>query len=232
MSLKTLTKILLISLTFQQSLKDPYKAKITKMVALSIKIGDKYLEKPIILGLFGDETPKTVENFYQMCTKPNLETNGLKLSYLYSTFHRIVPYFMIQGGDITRGNGEGGWSIYGSEFKDENFNVAHDVGTLSMANSGKDSNNSQFFISTEKVDKLNGRYVVFGIVVENMDVVYLVEGEGNEDGSVKQEVMIYDCYDPTLVPEKNEDGKEEDDEEQEGQGDVIVNEEIKEDDEM
>lgn len=211
---KLILILLTIHLTLSQtpktrSLKDPYKAKITKMVALSIKIGPNYLQKPIILGLFGNNTPKTVQNFYKMCTNPNLTKSGLKLSYLFSTFHRVVPYFMIQGGDITRGNGEGGWSIYGSSFKDENFDVYHDVGTLSMANSGKDSNNSQFFISTEKIESLNGRYVVFGIVVEGMDVVYLIEGKETGEGGVpKERVVIVDCYDPT-VGGKGESGAEE-----------------------
>jgi cyclophilin family peptidyl-prolyl cis-trans isomerase len=142
----------------------------------------------VVIELFNDVVPRTVENFLGLCKKKRGE------GYLGCSVHRIIPGFMLQTGDYERGDGSGGSSIYGRYFEDENFQLKHDrPGLLSMANSGDNTNGSQFFITFDPQPHLDGKHVVFGEVIEGLEILREIEEQGSEQGIPKEQIRIVEC---------------------------------------
>ncbi|MCX0242889.1 peptidylprolyl isomerase [Streptomyces drozdowiczii] len=161
---------------------------MTSQVYFDITINDAPAGR-IVFNLFDEIVPKTAENFRQLATGQN------GFGYKGSSFHRVIPQFMLQGGDFTRGDGTGGKSIYGNKFPDENFELAHTKpGLLSMANAGPNSNGSQFFITTIVTSWLDGKHVVFGEVADedSMILVKQIEGLGSQSGRTQAKITIAD----------------------------------------
>jgi len=167
---------------------------VTDEVDFEMSVGGRVLGV-ITIGLFGQAVPRTVRNFAELAngTKPN--------GYGGSVFHRIIPDFMMQGGDFTRGDGTGGRSIYGEKFEDENFKLQHfGAGTLSMANAGPDTNGSQFFLCYIKTSWLDGKHVVFGKVIRGMGIAKDIENVGDRSGKTSQVVKIERSVSRAVTP--------------------------------
>jgi peptidyl-prolyl cis-trans isomerase B (cyclophilin B) len=170
----------------------PAEPVITDKIYMDVSFGGEKVGR-IVVGLFGNVVPKTAANFKALATG---EFEGKKLApgvgYKGVTFHRVLKDFVLQGGDFERGNGTGGFSVYGRKFGDENFTIKHAPGFLSMANAGPGTNGSQFFITTAPTPWLDGRHVVFGKVIEGYDVVDKLQNVPVGGGGKPSKPMVID----------------------------------------
>jgi cyclophilin family peptidyl-prolyl cis-trans isomerase len=184
------------------------RGKINPIVYFDITMGSRSIGR-IEMELYANVVHKTAENFRALCTGSHgIGTNGTPLHFRGCLFHRVIPGFMAQCGDFTRGDGTGGESIYGNNFADENFEMRHSqAGLLSMANSGPNTNGSQFFMTFKATPHLDGRHVVFGRVVEGMDVLSIIEKAATDvSDRPKQDIIIQDCGQiHSEEPEREED---------------------------
>lgn len=172
------------------------KFKITTKTFLDIEIEGEPAGR-VVLGLYGEIVPRTVENFRCLCTgeKGDSEETGYPLHYKGTMFHRVIPGFCIQGGQTFENDeGSGGESIYGGSFEDESLRIKFSKkGMLAMANGGPDTNGSQFFITLDRAEHLSFKCVGFGEVLEGFDIVQAVAQTGSEDGETMKRVIISDC---------------------------------------
>ena len=168
-------------------------AKVTEKVYFDVEIEGESVGR-ITFGLFGDVVPKTAKNFATLCEgSAGTGNSGKPLHYKGSNFHRVIPGFIVQGGDIVSGDGRGGESIYGANFDDENFDLGHDKPyLLAMVNAGPNTNRSQFFITLMDTPWLDGVTIVFGEVLEGFDVVHKIEEIGSYRGVVSKKATITD----------------------------------------
>ncbi|GIL93549.1 hypothetical protein Vretifemale_20957, partial [Volvox reticuliferus] len=174
----------------------------THRVGLKVSI-DGEPAGTVVCGLYGNVVPKTVENFRALVTgeKGVSPLYGKPLHLRGCSFHRIIPGFILQGGDFTHGDGTGGESIYGERFPDENFKLRHETaGLLAMANAGPDTNGSQFYVTLAPQPHLDGKHVVFGKVEAGMEVIRTMENEGSSNGQVDRPVVIEECMELPLGP--------------------------------
>jgi len=184
---KLVVLVVLLSIALATDLEE-----VTHRVYFDIEIDGAPVGR-LLMGLFGKTIPKTTENFRALCTgeKGVGKVYGKPLHYEGSKFHRIIPDFMIQGGDFTHGTGTGGESIYGGKFNDENFKVKHTkAGYLSMANAGPNTQGSQFFITTVATPWLDGKHAVFGKLLDGFDVLKKIEAMGSRSGTPSKSVRI------------------------------------------
>ena len=180
-----------------------YSSPTNPKVFIQVSKDNKTLGR-MVFELYHNKNPKTANNFLSLCKGDSKEG----LTYKGSPFHRVIPGFMAQGGDITDGNGTGGMSIYGRNFPDDNMSVKHyKKHMLSMANSGKNTNGSQFFITFIPCDWLDGNHTVFGEMVEGADVVSAMEKLGSPSGATRSTLKVEDCGE--IASENKEGGKNE-----------------------
>ncbi|XP_952655.1 peptidyl-prolyl cis-trans isomerase taCyP precursor, putative [Theileria annulata] len=164
--------------------------KVTHHVHLEVQTGEKATET-LVVGLYGDLVPKTVNNFVSLCEGTKI--GDKHYSYVDSFFHRVIPNFMVQAGDIVNGNGTGSISIYGDMFEDENFTAKHKKGVIAMANRGPNTNGSQFYITTVATNWLDGRHVVFGELLEGEYTLQAIEATGTDSGKPSVQTVIKSC---------------------------------------
>jgi len=177
-----------VALRAEGTCRDPLPTDVTEKAYFDITIGGEPVGR-LVFGLYGDVVPRTVQNFRELCANDRDAD-----SYKDCPFHRIITGFMCQGGDFTNRNGTGGRSIYGGAFADENFQLSHcKPGLLSMANAGPNTNGSQFFITTAATEWLDGAHVVFGEVMEGMEVLAQMESVGSSTGETQADVAIADA---------------------------------------